>query len=89
MTHSTIVREAPTTKVSDTRGPWIALNGYEIDGGRDPMPTNQNYTYYNPLTVDSVPLRRASSPAAPWSRCWGKGFYGLAGNPELASCRSW
>ena len=30
--HSTIVCEAPTTKVSDTRGLWIALNGYEIDG---------------------------------------------------------
>ena len=34
VTHSTIVCEAPTTKVSDTRGLWIALNGYEIDGAR-------------------------------------------------------
>ena len=87
VTHSTIVCEAPTTKVSDTRGLWIALNGYEIDGGRDPMPTNQNYTYYNPPTVDSVLPQAGVFSGGTVVTLLGQGFYGLAGNPELASCR--
>ena len=86
VTHSTIVCEAPTTRCP-TRANWIALNGYEIDGGRDPVPTNQNYTYYNPPTVDSVLPQAGVFSGGTVVTLLGQGFYGLAGNPELASCR--
>ena len=42
---------APPTQVTDTRELWVALNGYSLGSGRDPRPTGQNYTYYNPPTV--------------------------------------
>ena len=53
VTHSTIVRGADDEGVRHARA-VDRPHRYEIDGGRDPMPTNQNYTYDNPPTVDSV-----------------------------------
>jgi hypothetical protein len=48
------VCESPPTKLTDTRQLWLALNGFALESGRDPRWTGQNYTYYNPPSVQSV-----------------------------------
>ena len=54
VTSATVVCSAPSTKVTDTRELWLALNGFALGSGRDPSPTGQNYTFYNPPSVLSV-----------------------------------
>ena len=63
VTQTRIVCVSPSTKVSDTRQLWVALNdnGVALNGcadpvncGRNPTATNLNFTYYDPPTVVSV-----------------------------------
>ena len=63
VTRTRIVCVSPSTKVSDTRQLWVALNdnGLALNDcadpvrcGRNPTATNLNFTYYDPPTVVSV-----------------------------------
>ena len=87
VTSEAIVCAAPSTKVTDTRQLWVALNGIELSTGRDPRPTGQNYTYYNPPTVFSVLPQAGVFSGGTVVTLLGQGFHGLAGNTQLASCR--
>ena len=87
VTSTEIVCQAPSTKVTDTRELWVALNGFSLGSGRDPSPTGQNYTYYNPPTVFSVLPQAGVFSGGTVVTLLGQGFFGLNGNTLLASCR--
>ena len=87
VTFSAIVCAAPSTKVTDTRELWVALNGFALGSGRDPRPTGQNYTYYNPPLVVSVLPQAGVFSGGTVVTLLGQGFFGLNGNKNLASCR--
>ena len=82
-----VVCLAPSTKVTDTRELWIALNGFALDSGRDARSTGQNYTYYSPPTVVSVLPQAGVFSGGTVVTLLGQGFQGLGGNTQLASCR--
>ena len=87
VTATSIVCNAPSTKVTDTRELWFALNGYALGSGRDPRATGQNYTYYNPPTVLSVLPQAGVFSGGTVVTLLGSGFHGLGGNMDFASCR--
>ena len=87
VTRTSIVCAAPSTKVTDTRELWVALNGYALGSGRDARPTGQNYTYYNPPSVFSVLPEAGVFSGGTVVTLLGQGFFGLGGNKKLASCR--
>ena len=65
----------------------MALNGVAISSGRDPAPTGQNYTYYNPPSVLSVLPQAGVFSGGTVVTLLGSGFLGLGGNTDLALCR--
>ena len=87
VTRTAVVCNAPSTKVTDTRELWLALNGFALGSGRDPRATGQNYTYYNPPTVLSVLPQAGVFSGGTVVTLLGQGFHGLSGNKDFASCR--
>ena len=78
---------SPSTKVSDSRQIWVALNGYDVMGcadpvncGRNPTGTNLNFTYYVPPTVFSVLPQAGVFSGDTVVTLLGQGFHGLTGN---------